>query len=108
MYTTLHESQIVSETKKITRLHFYLHGILGGDSPTDWTVAQCNLTDVLPSSFGKVMVLDNLVTSGPELVSEEVGRVQGGTVGMADPLRDNSRHAPQPCVHQGGVRGQHT
>ncbi|XP_047957157.1 dirigent protein 1-like [Salvia hispanica] len=77
------EAHIVSETKKMTRLHFYLHDVIGGDRPTVWGVAQCNLTDVLPSSFGRVMVLDNLVTSGPDPDSEEVGRMQG-TVGQAD------------------------
>ena len=82
------EAQIVSETKKIMRLHFYLHDVLGADSATDWTVAQCKLTNVLPLSFGKVLVLDNLVTSEPELDSGEVGRMQG-TVAMAD-LRETA------------------
>ena len=82
------EAQIVSETKKIMRLHFYLHDVLGADSATDWTVAQCKLTNVLPLSFGMVLVLDNLVTSEPELDSGEVGRMQG-TVAMAD-LRETA------------------
>ncbi|KAL1541158.1 dirigent protein 11-like [Salvia divinorum] len=77
------KTHTVSETMKITRLHFYLHDVIGGDRPTVWGVAACNLTDVLPSAFGKLVVLDNLVTSGPNLDSGEVGRLQG-TVGLAD------------------------
>ncbi|KAG6401426.1 hypothetical protein SASPL_138283 [Salvia splendens] len=79
------EAHFVSETNKITRLHFYLHDIIGGDRPTFWGVADCNLTDVLPSAFGKLVVLDNLVT---ELDSAEVGNLQG-TVGLAD-LREKA------------------
>ncbi|XP_047944495.1 dirigent protein 11-like [Salvia hispanica] len=75
--------QSLSRTKKITRLHFYLQDFIDGDRPTVWEVAACNLTGVLPSLFGKVMVMDDPVTSGPELDSEEVGRLQG-TAGVAD------------------------
>ncbi|XP_042042444.1 dirigent protein 1-like [Salvia splendens] len=77
------ESTHTGEKRKVTRLRFYLHDFIGGDSPTVWAVASCNLTDVLPSKFGKFLVLDNLVTSGPGLDSPEVGRMQG-TVGQAD------------------------
>ncbi|XP_057783201.1 dirigent protein 1-like [Salvia miltiorrhiza] len=77
-----------SETKKVTRLHFYLHDVIGGDKPTVWGVAECNLTEVLASEFGKLVVLDNLVTSGPDVESDEVGRLQG-TVGLAD-LREKA------------------
>ncbi|KAL0386879.1 UNVERIFIED_CONTAM: Dirigent protein 11 [Sesamum radiatum] len=55
----------------------------GGENPTVWKVAQSNLTDVLPSAFGLVSVVDNLVTSGPEIESREVGRIQG-LIGLAD------------------------
>ncbi|KAG6401427.1 hypothetical protein SASPL_138284 [Salvia splendens] len=82
------EAHFVSETMKITRIHFYLHDIIGGDSPTVWRVADSNLTDVLTSAFGMVLVLDNPVTSGPELDSGEFGRMQG-TVALAD-LREQA------------------
>ncbi|KAK4424060.1 Dirigent protein 21 [Sesamum alatum] len=42
----------------------------------------------LPSSFGLVAVLDNLVTSGPEIDSQEVGRMQG-IIALAD-LREEA------------------
>lgn len=79
---------ISEATKKVTKLRFYLQDIIGGDKPTVWSVAQCNLTDKLPSKFGKVIVLDNLVTSGGDINSGEMGRMQG-TVGMAD-LREKA------------------
>ncbi|KAH6813290.1 hypothetical protein C2S51_022308 [Perilla frutescens var. frutescens] len=77
-----------AETQKVTRLRFYLHDVIGGDKPTVWTVARCNLTDVLPSAFGKLVVLDNLVTEEPDVNSAVVGRLQG-TVGLAD-LREKA------------------
>lgn len=74
---------LISDTKKVTRLRFYLQDVVGGDSPTVWEVAHCNLSDVLPSSFGKVLVLDNLVTAEADPSSAQVGRLQG-SVGLAD------------------------
>ncbi|XP_011092999.1 dirigent protein 1-like [Sesamum indicum] len=69
--------------ERLTRLRFYLQDLVGGENKTVWRVAQCNLTDVLPSEFGTVSVLDNLVTTGPEIDSQEVGRMQG-LIGLAD------------------------
>lgn len=74
---------LISDPKKVTRLRFYLQDVVGGDKPTLWVVAHCNLSDVLPSLFGEVMVMDNLVTSEADPNSAEVGRLQG-TVGFAD------------------------
>ncbi|KAL0386878.1 UNVERIFIED_CONTAM: Dirigent protein 21 [Sesamum radiatum] len=69
--------------ERLTRLRFYLQDLVGGENKTVWQVAQSNLTDVLPSAFGTVCVLDNLVTTGPEIDSQEVGRMQG-LIGLAD------------------------
>ncbi|GER45581.1 disease resistance-responsive (dirigent-likeprotein) family protein [Striga asiatica] len=69
--------------EKMTRLRFYVQDFTGGEKRTVWRVAQSNLTNILPSNFGLVAVLDNLVTSGPEMNSREVGRMQG-VIGMAD------------------------
>ncbi|XP_057783200.1 dirigent protein 22-like [Salvia miltiorrhiza] len=82
------ESKASHGKKKVTRLQFYLHDMIGGEKPTVWAVARCNLSDVLASKFGKVLVLDNLVTSGADMNSSEVGRLQG-TVGQAD-LRERA------------------
>ncbi|KAK4405344.1 Dirigent protein 11 [Sesamum angolense] len=69
--------------ERVTRLRFYVQDLVGGENPTVWKVAQSNLTNLLPSAFGLVSVLDNLVTSGPEIESREVGRIQG-LIGLAD------------------------
>ncbi|KAL0412400.1 UNVERIFIED_CONTAM: Dirigent protein 21 [Sesamum radiatum] len=69
--------------ERLTRLRFYLQDVVGGENKTVWPVAKSNLSDVLPSAFGTVCVLDNLVTIGPEIDSQEVGRLQG-LIGLAD------------------------
>ncbi|KAH0884644.1 hypothetical protein HID58_060740 [Brassica napus] len=48
--------------KKLTHLHFYFHDIVSGDKPTTAIVA---------------VVIDDPLTVGPEITSEEVGRAQG-------------------------------
>ncbi|KAH6812527.1 hypothetical protein C2S51_026289 [Perilla frutescens var. frutescens] len=92
--------QAEAETKKVARLRFYLHDVFGGDKPTVWRVAQCNLSDVLPSGFGKLVVLDNLVTAEPDVNSAVVGRLQG-TVGFAD-LREKALVMLLNLVFTGG------
>ncbi|KAG8381008.1 hypothetical protein BUALT_Bualt06G0076100 [Buddleja alternifolia] len=69
------------ETK--TKLHFYLQDALRGDNPTVWEVAESKITSTSPTSFGQVLVIDDLLISGPEADSEIVGRAQG-IVGLAD------------------------
>ncbi|KAL7125478.1 hypothetical protein ABFS83_14G120100 [Erythranthe nasuta] len=77
-------SPCLAGKEKLTTLRFYVQDFVGGgDSPTVWKVAQTNLTDALPSAFGLVSVLDNLVTSEPEVDSKEVGRIQG-IIGLTD------------------------
>ncbi|CAI9769034.1 unnamed protein product [Fraxinus pennsylvanica] len=77
-------SQTLCQRKeKVTKLHFYLQDLIGGPNKTVYTVAKSELTDSLPSLFGRVLVLDNLITAGPEPDSKKVGRLQG-TVGLSD------------------------
>ncbi|KAL8027852.1 hypothetical protein ABFS82_14G120900 [Erythranthe guttata] len=78
-----HRSPCLAGKEKLTTLRFYVQDFVGGDSPTVWEIAKTNLTDVLPSAFGLVSVLDNLVTSEPEVDSKEVGRIQG-IIGLTD------------------------
>ncbi|XP_012833748.1 PREDICTED: dirigent protein 2-like isoform X2 [Erythranthe guttata] len=78
-----HRSPCLAGKEKLTMLRFYVQDFVGGDSPTVWEIAKTNLTDVLPSAFGLVSVLDNLVTSEPEVDSKEVGRIQG-IIGLTD------------------------
>ncbi|KAL2469293.1 Dirigent protein 2 [Forsythia ovata] len=69
--------------EKVTKLHFYLQDVVGGPNRTVYDVAKSEITDSLPSEFGEVLVLDNLVTAGPEPESKKVGRMQG-VVGLSD------------------------
>ncbi|KAI3447945.1 hypothetical protein Pfo_004610 [Paulownia fortunei] len=81
--------------ERVTKLRFYVQDLVGGDNPTVWKVAQSNLTDILPSAFGLVSVLDNLVTSGPEIDSKE-GKYKGSTLSILgrNPLDDKIREVP--------------
>ncbi|CAN7013651.1 unnamed protein product [Brassica oleracea var. botrytis] len=63
--------------KKLTHLHFYFHDIVSGDKPTTAIVAVGPTTNTSASAFGMVVVIDDPLTVGPEITSEEVGRAQG-------------------------------
>ncbi|KAK6135543.1 hypothetical protein DH2020_030714 [Rehmannia glutinosa] len=69
------------ETK--TKLHFYFHDVATGENPTMYKVAQSEITDTSPTSFGLIDMIDNLLTVGPEPDSGVMGRAQG-TIGFAD------------------------
>nr|XP_043608853.1 dirigent protein 22-like [Erigeron canadensis] len=64
-------------TPKTTHLHFYLHDLLSGSSPTAMRVAQSNITDTSPTNFGFIAMADDKLTSGPEPNSTVVGQAQG-------------------------------
>lgn len=59
--------------ERLSNLHFYFHD----RNTTVVTVASAPITAKLPTLFGKLMMADELLTEGPDLTSEEVGRVQG-------------------------------
>ncbi|CAN7135116.1 unnamed protein product [Brassica rapa subsp. narinosa] len=63
--------------KKLTHLHFYFHDIVSGAKPTTAIVAVGPATNTSASAFGMVVVIDDPLTVGPEITSEEVGRAQG-------------------------------
>ncbi|XP_030523286.1 dirigent protein 22-like [Rhodamnia argentea] len=68
----------LSNTKrKTTRLHFYLHDMLSGKSPTAVRIAESTMTKKSPTQFGVVYMMDDALTEGPELESPLVGRAQG-------------------------------
>lgn len=62
---------------KITKLHLYFHDIVGGRNPTAIPVAQANSTSHSPTGFGMLAVLDDRLTTGPEINSTTIGRAQG-------------------------------
>ncbi|CAF2046042.1 unnamed protein product [Brassica rapa] len=64
--------------EKLTHLHFYFHDVTSGDKPTAIRVTNppvSNTTAV--STFGVVVIADNLLTEGPDPSSKEIGRAQG-------------------------------
>ncbi|CAI9260013.1 unnamed protein product [Lactuca saligna] len=66
--------------EKVTKLHFYFHDIVSGNSPTAMRVAKptgyTGLVNTL-TGFGSVVMADDMLTSGPEPNSTVVGRAQG-------------------------------
>ncbi|KAG8381015.1 hypothetical protein BUALT_Bualt06G0076800 [Buddleja alternifolia] len=69
--------------EKFTKLHFYIHDFVHGENQSVYNVAESSITTDSGALFGRVQVVDHLITAGPELDSEKVGRVQGIHV-MAD------------------------
>ncbi|XP_059643888.1 dirigent protein 21-like [Cornus florida] len=69
--------------EKVTKLHFYFHDVVSGKNPTAYTVAKSNITDISPTGFGLVRMMDNALTAGPKPTSKIVGRAQG-IYGSAD------------------------
>ncbi|EOA33909.1 hypothetical protein CARUB_v10021402mg [Capsella rubella] len=63
--------------EKLTHLRFYFHDIVSGDKPTSVQVASGPTTNSSATGFGMVAVVDDILTVGPEITSEEVGRAQG-------------------------------
>ncbi|KAG8368125.1 hypothetical protein BUALT_Bualt15G0012600 [Buddleja alternifolia] len=63
--------------EKVAKVHFYVQDILGGDNVTVYEVAHASITSNSPTMFGQVRVLDDLLTAGPDINSQEIGRAQG-------------------------------
>ncbi|OVA11811.1 Plant disease resistance response protein [Macleaya cordata] len=63
---------------KVTRLHFYFHGIASGKDPTSVSVDQPASTNKSSTMFGLVVIVDDPLTEGPDLATSRlVGRAQG-------------------------------
>ncbi|XVE93802.1 hypothetical protein REPUB_Repub01dG0226400 [Reevesia pubescens] len=65
----------VPKEKKVTNLHFFFHGTIGGENPTAVTVARANNSS--PSPSNSLVVDDAPLTFGPEPTSEAIGNAQG-------------------------------
>ncbi|KAG7566122.1 Dirigent protein [Arabidopsis suecica] len=63
--------------EKLTHLHFYFHDVVSAKKPTSVVVARSPTTNSSATAFGMVAVVDDILTVGPEITSEEVGRAQG-------------------------------
>ncbi|KVH96599.1 dirigent protein 22-like [Cynara cardunculus var. scolymus] len=62
--------------QKLTKLHFYFHDVVSGNSPTAMTVAKPSGYTSL-TGFGNMVMADDVLTAGPESNSTVVGRAQG-------------------------------
>ncbi|XP_073132986.1 dirigent protein 22-like [Henckelia pumila] len=63
--------------QKLSHLHFYFHDIVSGRNPTAVRVAEAAMTNSSATSFGRVFMMDDPLTMGPEMSSKSVGRAQG-------------------------------
>lgn len=70
---------ICQGNEQATELHFYVHDVRSGPNATLYGVASASITDTSPTSFGRINVFDDRVTSAPEIDSPEVARAQGTT-----------------------------
>lgn len=76
--TFLHDGCLGKE--KVAKLEIYVHDLrVGNPTPTVYEVAAASITPNSPTSFGSIHVADDLVTSGPDINSAAVGRIQGLT-----------------------------
>ncbi|XP_022726903.1 dirigent protein 4-like [Durio zibethinus] len=69
-----------TKEKKVTNLHFFFHGTLGGKNPTAVTVARANITsndNSFPAPSNSIVVDNASLTIGPEPTSEIIGYAQG-------------------------------
>uniref|UniRef100_A0A0E0BPP9 Dirigent protein n=1 Tax=Oryza glumipatula TaxID=40148 RepID=A0A0E0BPP9_9ORYZ len=65
-------------TATTTHIKVYWHDVVSGPSPTAVQVARAATTNSSASFFGAVVVIDDPLTSGPDLnASSPVGRAQG-------------------------------
>ncbi|KAJ4806792.1 Dirigent protein [Rhynchospora pubera] len=77
--TYLNSSRIVSRAtaEKQSHFRFYFHDIVSGPNPTAITLAEAPGTNTSATLFGLVVMIDDLLTTGPENNSRSVGRAQG-------------------------------
>lgn len=66
-------------SSNVTHVHFYLHDTLSGSNPTaiQVTTGPTKLKGTGLYGFGSMFMIDDLLTDGPNLTSDAVGRAQG-------------------------------
>ncbi|CAL5210749.1 unnamed protein product [Lathyrus oleraceus] len=67
----------LNNMERLSHLKFYWHDIMSGKNPTSFTVVPSPLKLNSTFSFGLVTMMDDPLTSGPELSSKLVGKCQG-------------------------------
>ncbi|XP_057849434.1 dirigent protein 23-like [Cryptomeria japonica] len=74
---SLQSAQAYPLKQKVTHLQFYFHDRVAGKNVTAVEVASAPSTKTSATFFGKVFVLDDPLTEGPEPTSKLVGKAQG-------------------------------
>lgn len=78
--TPLHADNVTRSSPSTTHLHFYQHDTLSGPNPTAIPVAQGPTRYNGPTGllgFGTIFVIDDVLTEGPNLTTNAIGRAQG-------------------------------
>lgn len=68
---------VTSLEEKQSHFRYYWHDIASGPNPTAITITQAPETKKAPTYFGTVVVIDDALTTGPDMKSKLVGRAQG-------------------------------
>lgn len=68
---------LANAKQKVARIRFYVQDVIAGGNATVWEVARANITHTSPSTFGQVVVMDDLITATPDPNSMKLGRGQG-------------------------------
>ncbi|KAL1554416.1 dirigent protein 11-like [Salvia divinorum] len=68
---------ICLNNQNLVKVHFYVHDVSGGPNSTVQEVARAAVSTDDPLSFGKILVLDDMITTGPGRDSKELGKLQG-------------------------------
>ncbi|KAL2540832.1 Dirigent protein 19 [Abeliophyllum distichum] len=75
--TVVDAKMLGSRKEKLTHFRVYWHDIISGKNPTSIRVVNPPSNVAASSGFGMVSMIDNPLTTGPELSSKMVGRAQG-------------------------------
>ncbi|XP_059625421.1 dirigent protein 22-like [Cornus florida] len=70
------ENKIKLKKEKLSHLRFFWHDIFTGKNPSAATVVQAP-SNTSRTSFGRIVVIDDPLTEGPQLSSKIIGRAQG-------------------------------
>jgi hypothetical protein len=78
-YQNISPSFLGFKQEKLTHIHFFLHDIVTGPKPTVVISSESPLNgkSKSPLPFGAIVVLEDPLTVGPELKSNQIGKAQG-------------------------------
>jgi hypothetical protein len=78
-YQNISPSYLGFKQEKLTHIHFFLHDIVTGPKPTIVISSESPLNgkSESPLPFGSIVVLEDPLTIGPELNSNQIGKAQG-------------------------------